>query len=469
MVHSDVTGSIRELIASDAPVHMSGIGGVGMAGLALLLQARGVPVSGCDMHPGPFAEGLRAAGIPVSAKHVLPFAQHSPAWVIRSAAVRMEQPDLQEALSLGIPVFRRGEILPVLVKDAKRSVAVAGTHGKTTTSTLIAQLLHRLDPAWCIGGVSAQYPMPGGTGAGPLVVEADESDGTLARYISDVALVTNVDFDHMEHFDSISDFEACFAAFLGQARDHVVYCADDVRATSLSRCCGRTALGYGFSDGALVRGAWTGKREMMVTFPDGQETRITLPPTLPGQHNALNLLGSLAVCHVMGVPEHTWTPEIPALCLPARRFEVVADGCGIQIVTDYAHHPVEIKAVIEMARELHKGRLLAVFQPHRYSRTLALMQDFPAAFDGVDQLVLTPVYAASEKPLAGASAADLLAQFRATGFGCHAVLASGLEEAANMICEQMSAGDLILVIGAGDIEKVGRMLAEVIPSLNDSD
>lgn len=466
MVAGDVIGEVRGLMASGVPVHMSGIGGVGMAGLALLLRAKGIAVSGCDLHPGPFSEALRRAGIPVYSGHAVASAADPAGWVIRSAAVRLAQPDLQYALSRGVPIFRRGEVLPALVQSASRSIAVAGTHGKTTTSTLVAQLLHSLQPAWCIGGVSAPYPVPGGDGAGPLVVEADESDGTLAHYTSDVALITNVDFDHMEHFDSVAAFEACFGTFLEKARERVVYCADDARASAVCAAGGNKRLGYGFSADAGVRGVWVGKREMRVLFPDGQETRVDLPASLPGRHNALNLLGALAVCYALDVPEHVWQPAVAGLCLPARRFEVVADRYGMQVVTDYAHHPVEIAAVIRMARELHQGRILAVFQPHRYSRTQALLRDFPAAFCGVDQLVLTPVYAASEMPLAGGNTEDLLRQCESAAGGYATSMVRDLSEAAALVCAEMRAGDLVLVLGAGDVEKVGRMISDVIPSLN---
>ncbi len=466
MRDGNVIATVQDLIASRASVHMSGIGGVGMAGLALLLQSKGIRVSGCDLHPGPFAEGLRAVGIHVDTGHAMEQTRDPVAWVIRSAAVRMEQPDLQHALARGLAIVRRGEVLPALVRASSRSVAVAGTHGKTTTSTLLAQLIEPLQPAWCIGGVSAPYSMPGGDGTGPLVVEADESDGTLAHYVADVALVTNVDFDHMEHFDSVADFESCFQAFMGQARDCVVYCADDARATALGLACGRHTVGYGFSREAAVRGVWSGRRALTVSYPDGHVEQIALPDTLPGKHNALNLLGALAVCFVMEIPERVWRPNIGSLSLPARRFEVVADSCGIQVVTDYAHHPVEIRAVIQMARELHAGRILVVFQPHRYTRTRALLRAFPAAFWGVDQVVLAPVYGASEKPIPGASVKDLQHQFAIEDGVCDAIVAENLEQAATFMAEEMRAGDLILVIGAGDVERVGRMLAQVIPHLN---
>ena len=458
----------RKQIASGAAVHMSGIGGVGMAGLALLLRSRGLSVSGCDLHPGPFAEGLRAAGITVDYGHACEQSAPPVNWVIRSAAVRLEKPDIQHALSRNLPVIRRGQVLPLLVEASCPSIAVAGTHGKTTTSSLLAQLLLPLDPSWCIGGVSEAFPMPGGAGTGPLVVEADESDGTLAHYTADIALVTNVDFDHMEHFESVADFEACFAAFLGQARDCVVYCADDDRASTLALDSGGAHLGYGFSHDAEVRGFWGGKRELQVIFPDGEKVQLVLPYTLPGKHNALNLLGALAVCYRLQIPEHVWRQALATLSLPARRFEVVADTGDIQVITDYAHHPVEIRAVIRMARELHEGRLLVVFQPHRYTRTKALMDLFPAAFAGVDQLILTPVYAASEKPLPGATSEDLLRAFTAdAAVVCSTVLADDLKQACALLQQDMRAGDLILVLGAGDIDQVAILLAEVIPHLNE--
>ena len=464
----DRNALIRELIAVEAPVHMAGIGGVGMAGLALLLRARGVPVSGCDLQQGAFVEGLKRAGVPVCMGHGAEQVA-SVDWMIRSAAVREEQPDVQGALARGLPVFRRGEVLAALVRLALQSVAVAGTHGKTTTTTLVAQLLGALDPSWCIGGVSAAYPMPGGAGAGPLVVEADESDGTLALYAPQVAVVTNVDFDHMEHFPSVAAFESCFRAFLGQAGDAVVYCVDDARARVLGRAAGCRAIGYGFDAGADVRGTWDGSRVLGVAFPGGGVEELALPPALPGRHNALNLLGALAVCYALGVPSGVWRERIAGLRLPSRRYETLAVCGGVQVVSDYAHHPAEIAVLVQMARLQHSGRVLVVFQPHRYSRTLAFGKDFPLAFQGVDWLVLTPVYAASEPRMPGGTSEDLLASFVAADCGYDTVLAGDLAAAADLVLERVRAGDLVLIVGAGDVEGVGRIVADAIRGLNATD
>ncbi|MFU8779528.1 MAG: UDP-N-acetylmuramate--L-alanine ligase [Kiritimatiellia bacterium] len=465
MMEKDVFGKVQGLVAARVPVHMSGIGGVGMAGLALLLQSRGVPVSGCDLQPGPLVEALRAKGISVDVGHVALQEGAAAGWVIRSAAVQTSRPDIQSALNRNVPVFRRGEVLPVLVALASQSIIIAGTHGKTTTATLAAHLLSSLDPSWCIGGVSEAFPLPGGGGSGPLVVEADESDGTLALYAPSIAVVTNVDFDHMEHFASVEAFEACFSTFLGQARDGVIYCADDARASMLARASGRRVLGYGFGASAAIRGFLGKDGVLRIAYPDGVEIRLRLPGRLPGVHNALNMLGALSICYEMGLPASVWGDLVGALRLPARRFELLAEHGGIQVISDYAHHPAEITVLVQMVRSLHNGRVLVVFQPHRYTRTAALRGMFPLAFTGIDFLVLTPVYAASEDPVPGGTTEDLLREFETCCVPYDTVFACTLEDAAQNILERLAPGDMVLIIGAGDVEKAGRIVGDAIRGL----
>jgi UDP-N-acetylmuramate--alanine ligase len=460
-----LAAEIEVLIANRVPVHMSGIGGVGMAGLALLLQARGVPVSGSDLQPGALVGDLRAKGITVEGGHSAGQVHEGIGWVIRSAAVQECQPDVQAAMKGGLPVFRRGEVLPVVLALAGCSIAVAGTHGKTTTSTLLAQLLGSLQPSWCIGGVSKGLPVPGGGGDGPLVVEADESDGTLALYAPHIAVVTNVDFDHMEHFASVEAFEACFATFIASARERVVYCADDARAGKLARAVGGKALGYGFSASSDVQGVLAEDGVLRVRFPGGAEASIGLPSTLPGVHNALNLLGAVAVCHAMGLASGHWQPRVAHLRLPARRFELLEQAGGIQVVSDYAHHPAEIAALVRMVQARHPGRVLAVFQPHRYTRTAALSKAFPPSFEGIHSLILTPVYAASENPVAGGSSEDMMRAFASAGVSYDTKLVGTLQEAAQAILGRVAPGDMVLIVGAGDVEKVGRMVADKIRGL----
>jgi len=449
-------------IADKAAVHMVGVGGVGMAGVALLLRARGLRVSGCDAAAdGCFCAALRSAGIEVLAGHAAGHIAASGAdWVIRTAAVREDCGEIAAAKAAGLPVFRRGEVLPALLEVEATSVAVAGTHGKTTTTTLIAQLLRAAgrDPSWCIGGESAPLGAVAHAGAGGvMVVEADESDGTLALYRPDIAVVTNVEFDHMEHFESVEAFEACFATFIAAAGRRVVYCADDPRARRLGAAAA-TGWSYGFAPDASLRGAPLEDGRTMQVYHDGALLGA-LPLVLPGTHNALNLLAATAVCLELGVPFAAVASAAgSALALPRRRYETVCEWDGIRVISDYSHHPTEIAALVRTARQAHAGRLLAVFQPHRYTRTAALGADFPVAFAGVDLLVLTPVYAASEMPLEGGLACDLYAHFRAVAGGAvpSPMLATSLEQAWAFLRRELRTGDWLLVIGAGDVETIAH-------------
>ena len=453
-------GALRSLIADKAAVHMVGVGGVGMAGVALLLRARGLRVSGCDTARGALAASLEAAGIAFqegqAAGHI---AGSGVAWVVRTPAVREDCDELAAARAAGLPVFRRGEVLPALLAEYGCSVAVAGTHGKTTTTTLITQILRAAgrDPSWCIGGESVPLGAVAHAGAGGVMVaEADESDGTLALYHPSIAVVTNVEFDHMEHFESVESFEACFATFMASAGRRVVYCGDDPRARRLGAAAAH-GFRYGFAPESALRGAPAEDGRTMRVYREGALLG-DLPLVLPGTHNALNLLAATAVCLELGLPFAEVAAAGSALALPRRRYETIGDRGGIRVISDYAHHPTEIAALVQTARREHAGRLLAVFQPHRYTRTAALGADFPAAFAGVDLLVLTPVYAASEPPLDGGMACDLYAHFRALAGGAvpQPLLATSLEQAWAFLCREWRDGDWLLVIGAGDVEKIAQ-------------
>lgn len=450
---------IGNLIEARAAVHMVGVGGVGMAGVALLLRARGLPVSGCDAAGGALTGTLEAAGIEVRLGHAAVHIESGKAaWVIRTPAVPAEHAELAAARAAGLPVFCRGEVLPALLAASACSVAVAGSHGKTTTATLIAQLLRAAgrDPSWCIGGETPPLGTVAHAGAGEtLVAEADESDGTLALYRPDIAVVTNVEFDHMEHFDSVEAFEACFATFMAATRRRVLFGADDPRARRLGAEM-PNGLSFGFAADAQLRGErLTGGR--LGLFLQGKPLG-ELPLVLQGDHNTLNLLAAVGVCLELGVPFAALAEAAVALDLPRRRFETVCERDGVRVVSDYAHHPTEVAALVRMARQAHAGRLLAVFQPHRYTRTAALGAAFPAAFTGVDTLVLVPVYAASELPLPGGMTYDLYARFRERSMAGVPVplLATSLNQAWGFLRRQLRAGDVLLVIGAGDVEQIAQ-------------
>jgi UDP-N-acetylmuramate--L-alanine ligase/UDP-N-acetylenolpyruvoylglucosamine reductase len=459
----DSEQALHRILATRSPqrVHLMGVCGVGMAGVASLLKARGFDVSGCDASLGGLARWLELQGVGVAAGHSPDHLAGFDGWVIRTPAVSDEAPELAAARRAGRPVFRRGEVLPRLL-DGLDSIAVAGTHGKTTTTTFTAMVLSAagLQPGWCIGGENSRLGGVASPGGGRcMVVEADESDGTLALYRPEVAVVTNIEFDHMEHFESIEAFEACFARFCGQARRRVIYGADDPRAARL--CAGLPrSRAFGLGASAAVRAVdvvqGSAGSEFLLVADGVTVGRVRLP--VPGLHNVLNALAAFAAATEFGVAPADACRALESVSLPRRRFEQVAvTGDGIRVVSDYAHHPSEIRALVAAARPQAGGRLVAVFQPHRYTRTRALGADFPPAFRGVDELVLVPVYAASEPPLEGGTAGDLYARFRdadpATTAG-RVLLADSLRMAWVHIRGTLRPGDLFLVVGAGDVEAI---------------
>ncbi len=447
----------RWVRASGAHVHLMGVGGIGMAGVARLLAAKGQQVTGCDGGNPRTLDWLRSCGIPVTTGHDV---QHLEGvdWAIFSPALQPGHSERTAAEARGIPLFRRGQVLPVLAEQWK-TVAVSGTHGKTTTSSMVAHILRvcGADPSWCIGGELPPDGAPAGVGKSEwLAIEADESDGTLAHYFPEIAVITNIEFDHMEHFASKEAMVECFRAFARQAKA-VVYCVDDPEAARVGAAA--NGVSYGFTEhaefSAEMLEVGPGGTRFAVRAPGGRTATVSLP--LPGRHNVLNALAALAACDRCGIALEAACAALGAFALPRRRFEPVAEARGIRIIADYAHHPSEIRALIDATRQAGAVRIWAVFQPHRYTRTLALGADFPAAFDGVAGVILAPVYAASEPPLAGGTSDDLLQHFQKHA-GAPAELAKNLTDAAARVVARWKSGDWVLVVGAGDVEDVGPML-----------
>ena len=399
-------------------IHLVGVGGVGMAGLAVLLKARGHDVSGCDLHRSPRTDWLEAQGIRVSEGHAPDHVADADEVVV-TPAVRADNPERQGA---GRRLRFRGDVLAELVSASPDSVAVCGSHGKTTTATWIARLLLALgeDVTWAIGGETGDFPVAG-TGNGErgtdvLVVEADESDGTLAKYHATTLVVTNCEYDHPDHFKTREDYLACFAEAKRNARAVI----DDPDALE------------------------------PLAAPLGLDALALAP------HNRRNALMAAEVARRRGHALDAIAAVLPAIVaqLPDRRFQPVAPG----VYTDYAHHPTEMACAVAMARAACRGTLRVLFQPHRHSRTKALLRDFPAAFAGADEVVLCPTYAAFEDPVEGGDVADLYAACReslhaeAQGRGvCRLFLARSCEEAWEHARNSMKDGDVTLLLGAGDI------------------
>lgn len=423
-------------------VHFMGIGGVGMAGLAFLLKRRGLRVSGCDVSETPRTRWLASCGIPVARGHDPAHLADADALVV-TPAVPPDALELQAARARRLSVRCRGAVLADCV-NAAFGVAVCGTHGKTTTATFAAKLLAALGdaPSWCIGGETGAMPVAGaGAPDAPLVVEADESDGTLALYRPRVLVLNAVDFDHLEHFASPDAYFDCYRAALRGTTDAVIACADHPRALALAReavAPGVRLVTFGFAPGADVRAAdWPRLGELVL-----------------GRHNVLNALAALAVARVLGHADDAIAAALPAALaeLPDRRFQQVWPSPPVY--TDYAHHPAELACAVGMARALRPKRLRVLFQPHRHSRTKALLDDFPPAFAAADEVVLVPVYAAFEPPLPGGDIADLYKAFRDRPDAPPAqrlLLARSAEEAWRHVFLTLEPGDLVLLAGAGDI------------------
>jgi UDP-N-acetylmuramate--alanine ligase len=438
-------------------VHLMGVGGIGMAGVARLLAAQELKVTGCDRGAPRTLAWLRSCGIPATTGHD-PAHLNGVDWAIFSPALQPGHFERVAAEKRGIPLFRRGQVLPVLA-ELRKTIAVSGTHGKTTTSSMVAYMLRAcgVDTSWCIGGELPPDGAPAGVGQSEwLAIEADESDGTLAHYFPEIAVITNIEFDHMEHFASKEAMVDCFRAFAHQAKA-VVFCADDPEAARVGGAA--KGLSYGFSAAADFRAEDLETRrngtKFTVLAPGMPKASVFVP--LPGRHNVLNALAALAACARCGIGLEPACTALGAFALPRRRFEPVAEARGIRVVADYAHHPSEIRAVIDAARQAGASRIWAVFQPHRYTRTLALGADFPPAFDGVAGVILAPVYAASEPPLAGGTSDDLLKHFQRHA-GAPAEMAENLGDAAKRVAARWASGDWVLVVGAGDVEDVGPML-----------
>ncbi len=442
-----------EALLARAPgcLHMAGAGGVGMAGLALLMRQQGWRVSGCDAAEGSLVPWLRQQGIPVAVGHDPGHLDVDPPdAIIRSPAVVREEAELREAARRGIPVLDRGEVLPVLLR-AYRTAAIAGTHGKTTTASMLAWILEKAGrhPSFCIGGVCPNLGMVARAAAmDAMVVEADESDGTLRWYRPDVAVITSVDLDHVDYFPDEAALTGLYRAFAAASR--VVVRPHAAPALTSSD---RT---FGLAEGADVQAvgiSLSADGSCSTLVIDGAPAG-SLVLGVSGEHNVLNALAATAAAQAWSVPVAVVLDALSSFQLPRRRFEEVARGRGLRMISDYAHHPVEIAALLAQARLQKPRRLIGVFQPHRYSRTRAFKKEFAGVLSSLDYLVLAPVYAASEPEMAGGTSRDLYEEFLSPGEG-GVELAGSLEEAWSKLNSVAREGDLILLIGAGDVEIIG--------------
>jgi UDP-N-acetylmuramate--alanine ligase len=444
------------------PIHFVGIGGIGMSGIAEVLLNLGYTVIGSDVADGANVKRLRELGVKIAVGHKAENIDGADVVVV-SSAIKADNPELIAARSKRLPVVRRAEMLAELMR-LKSCVAIAGTHGKTTTTSLVAALLDAggLDPTVINGGIINAYGTNARVGAGDwMVVEADESDGTFLKLPADVAIVTNIDPEHLDHFHTYEAVQDAFHDFIENIPFYgfAVMCTDHPVVQSLvGKLQDRRILTYGENPQADVRltdlDHHNGASRFSVVFRDrdGQTVhtidKLTLP--MPGRHNALNASSAIAVAHTLGIKDDVIRKALAGFGGVKRRFTRVGEWNGVVIIDDYGHHPVEIAAVLRAARESAKGQVIAVMQPHRYTRLHDLFDQFCTCFNDADAVIIAPVYAAGESPIPGADRDGLVAGLRAHGHK-QAIPLEGPEKLAAQIKQLAKPGDYVVCLGAGSI------------------
>lgn len=451
-------------------VHFVGIGGVGMSGIAEVLCTLGYEVSGSDKADNAATRRLQQFGARIDREHAAANVLGADCVVV-SSAIRADNPELMEARSQRIPIVPRAEMLAELMRF-RRGIAIAGTHGKTTTTSLTASVLYEggKDPTFVIGGQLLAAGANAKLGASQwLVAEADESDGSFLRLNPLIAVITNIDADHLENYDNdFAKVQAAFGEFLHRLPFYglAVLCIDDAEVAALAAHTPRHVLTYGFSEHAEVRAENVRQHAASMHFdlclPDGSCTPVVL--ALPGRHNVLNALAASAIGWQLGIAPETIAAALQKFKGIGRRFNqlaelTLADGGSVTVVDDYGHHPKELAAVFSAARGGWPDRRLVVaFQPHRYSRTRDQFDDFAAVLSEVDALVLTEVYPAGEAPIAGADGKSLARAIRTRG-RVDPVVVNAPSDLRDVLPDVLRDGDLLLMMGAGDIGAAAQQIA----------
>ena len=448
---------VTKLPGDIGAIHFVGIGGIGMSGIAEVLLDQGYRVQGSDLKASKITRRLEAMGAVIYLGQKAENLDKAEVVVV-STAIKPGNPELDQARKVGLPVVRRAEMLAELMR-LKSNVAVAGTHGKTTTTTMVSTLLHAggFDPTVVNGGVIHAFESNARTGQGEwMVVEADESDGTFNRLPATIAVVTNIDPEHMEHWGSFDNLRQGFFEFVNNVPFYgLVVCNTDhpeVRAL-VGRITDRRVMTYGFNAQADVRGVNLryahGGAYFDVALRDGAVIEgCTLP--MPGDHNVSNALASVSVALHLGMSGDVIRAGLQSFKGVNRRFTKVADIDGVTIIDDYAHHPVEIAAALKAARQSHSGRIMAIHQPHRYSRLHDLFEEFCTCFNDADVVGITNIFAAGEAPIAGTDRDALVSGLTSHG---HQNAMPVADEAAlkAFLVEQCQPGDMLICLGAGSI------------------
>ncbi len=455
------------------PIHFVGIGGIGMSGIAEVLLNHGYQVQGSDLKPSKITERLRDLGAQIFIGQKAENLENAEVVVI-SSAIKPGNAELDAARLKGLPVVRRAEMLAELMR-LRSNIAVAGTHGKTTTTTLVATLLDHggVDPTVINGGIIHAYGSNARVGQGDwMVVEADESDGTFNRLPATIAIVTNIDPEHMEHWGTEENLHQGFLDFVSNIPFYgvAVCCTDDPDVQTLvGRITDRRVVTFGFNAQADVRAmnltyqGGVAHFDIALQGDDMVIDNCRLP--MPGNHNVSNALAAVAVARHLGMKADEIREALAGFKGVNRRFTKVGEVGGITVIDDYGHHPVEIAAVLKAARQSSEGRVIAVHQPHRYSRLHSLFEDFCGCFSEADVVAIAEVYAAGEEPIEGASRDDLVAGMIRHGHR-HARAIMDEDDLERLVREQARPGDMVVCLGAGTISAWANGLPERLKDLN---
>ncbi len=460
-------------------VHFIGVGGVGMSGIARVALDQGMQVSGSDLRESRYTQQLSEAGVKVFIGHKASHIPEGNPVVVVSTAILNNNPELICAQERGLTIWHRAQMLAHLGVGLE-TLAVAGTHGKTTTSSMLASVLEKMgeDPTFLIGGIVRAFGTNAHSGTGKhYVVEADESDKSF-RYLSPKAvLVTNIEADHLDHYRDLNEIYEKFSAFIASVPEDgvVVACGDDAPLVRIARATGRALYTYGFSEGCDARiSAYSTKgigSEFVLVLPDGQEVVVCIKQN-PGKHNALNAAGVLTLLWALDFDVRAAAQAFAEFAGVKRRFDLVGEVGGITVVDDYAHHPTEIAATIEAAARLDYKRVQVLFQPHRYSRvslfTEVLRDDFSAAFNCADVITFMDVYPAGEAPVPGVSGKTFFnVVYENPGCPEAAYVPRRIEVVSHLI-SKLQDGDLLITMGAGDVTAIGPQVVDALEKLHGS-
>ncbi len=454
------------MFAAAQRVHFIGIGGIGMSGIAEILLSLGFPVTGSDVRASPTTERLQRLGATIFIGHAAE--QVRPAdVVVTSSAVLKDNPEVVEARARKIPVIQRAEMLAELMR-LKYGVAIAGMHGKTTTTSMVAAVLDAggLDPTVVVGGRVDLFGSNARAGQSQyLVAEADESDRSFLKLSPILAVVTNLDREHMENYNGMADVEQCFVDFMNKVPFYgaTTACIDDPLLRAVLPRVQRRVMTYGESADADFRLVILPKENGSNTVFEVNARGIVLGPFrlhVPGKHNVLNATAAVAIGVELGVPPAQIAAGLARFRGVDRRFQIKGEARGVTVVDDYGHHPTEIRATLSAAKDYGFKRVHVLFQPHRYSRTRDLMDDFASAFAAATRVEVVDIYAASEQPIEGVNAGALVRALRTAGTDAH--YAASFEEAATRLAEFAAKGEGILTLGAGSVAQAAPMVLEAL-------